>query len=151
MATHIAFRARNEQLFFLALAAVSAVAAVATAPMWLLSAFLWLVTVGLVALALFWERLRWECPLFMPPSIATQIRKGIDLRLSLGQAGNFSGWEAETLSEIDREWGKSSFQYQRFLHFTEMAYPDPLIKLDWGLDCLKALPTAWFGPPEWQR
>ncbi len=151
MATHIPFRARNEQLFFLALAAVTAVAAVATTTMRLFSVFLWLVTVGLVGLSLLWERLRWACPLFMPPNIASQIHKGMDLRMSLGKGGSFTGWEAETLAVIDREWGKSSFQYQRFLHLQELCYPDPLIKLDWELDCLKGLPTTWFGPLEWQR
>jgi len=133
----------NEHLFILALAAITAVAAVAAGPKnTLLGIFFWLLTIALALGAFGWDYVRWQ---FLSPKIREQIRKGFALRSNL-DIKRIPEWDTETLGAIDERYGKSSFQYRRFCDLSVSKYPDPLILLEWKLDCLKGLATTSFGP-----
>jgi hypothetical protein len=141
------YRIENEHLFLLALAAITAVAAVAVGPVsCALAIILWLLTVALMVSAFCWDYIRWQ---FLTPAIKEQIRKGFALLSSL-DTKRIAEWDAETLGAIDEQYGKSSFQYQRFYILSESKHPDPVLLLRWKLACLKGLATAWLGPSDWR-
>lgn len=142
------FRVQNEHLFTLALAAITAVAAVAVGPKsTVLAIFFWLLTIVLTIGAFSWDYVRWQ---FLSPKIREQIRKGFALHSNL-DVKRIPEWDTETLSAIDERYGKSSFQYRCFCDLSVSKYPDPLILLEWKLDCLKGLATTWFGPAQFKQ
>ncbi len=139
------FRVENGHLFVLEFAAITAVIAIAVAQVSVLLAIVfWLLTGVLMLGAVCWDYVRWQ---FLSPKIREQINKGFALRQDL-QVKQVPEWDADTLCAIDERYGKSSFQYQRFSILTTSNYPDPLILLDWKLECLKGLATIWFGPEQ---
>ena len=156
---HIPLRVSNEQIYFAALMAIAVMFMLALVPPFtgirlLLFVPLAFLTFFLLLFAVFWEWFRWHPP-FTERAITEQIKKGLALKKHI-QAGELEKWSSEILETIDRYWQKSSFQYQTFSWLVYpkseggsvygSSYPDPLLKLEWRLECLKGLSTCWFGP-----
>jgi hypothetical protein len=151
---HVPFSVGNEGLFWIAFAAIVAVGAVAmphnTVGI-LFEILLWMAAIALVLMAFFWDHLRWHFP-FADRRLTIQIIRGMELRTNYAaEGGNHRQWGDNALDTLDTIWGKSSLRWRQFEELHSSSFPDPLIKLDWQIECLKSVSATWFGPKPWER